>query len=786
MFRIYFVLCLVVLFSHSSIARQSCDWPFRTSVNIKENSGSNLSDYQVKLTINSSKLDARYTWSSAGVDLRIYDTNDTTPLDFWIESWNNTTKIATVWVRFPSSAALIANANRTIYLYYGKTSASALANVPFTFIEPGIKFHTRNVTQNPSSYNNAQTLFNNGNDNTTGYGCKFITNFTNITNSGSFPSGSPNNFIAYSETYFEVKSGETGNWRFRYGADFGWGGGLYVDGAALEEQWSDDLWWSNSWNNANEILQGNISLTAGYHKLEIMGGEPGNDGGITVQFRKPGGSWTTFSTSNIDIRSRACPVIVPTVTFGVHDVCGTDLEQLTTTPTNNTWNVNSTQTLSFKVNNQDAASKTATANTRTTITLPSALTLNSISGTNWSCSGTTTIQCDYNQALTSSQATSSLLTLTVTANNATAGNNASITATVSGTALDSNLTNNTVTVNVNFLEDPGVLAACASPQPGLLASFFDISSYNTTNINNAAAFQALVNARANQTYLMGQTIINNINRASSTSGNIFDTGSNDKYLMILKGYVYSSTKKDNNYFGIDGDDAVEALINGNVATAYYGLHAAANNPRGTGTLTPLPKGFSSLEFRLQENTGSDAYFLYWSSSKTTGYSIIPAANYFHCAGSADIKLTSSVQVLSDPINTSNFKAIPGAVIQHTVNAENLGNISTDINSTILVQAVDNQSTMFVGDLSAGSPVMFNNGSGNQASGLSYSFTSLPSTTDSIAFSIDGTNFNYTPTPDADGYDASISHFRLNLGGTFKPTLDGITPKFNFIYQVKVN
>ncbi|MFY0701695.1 MAG: CCXG family PEP-CTERM protein [Bermanella sp.] len=791
MLRICFVLCLVILFSASTHARQSCDWPFRTSVNIKENSGSNLSDYQVKLNINSSSFDSRYNWSSEGVDLRIFDSNDTSPLEFWIENWNQAAKTATVWVRFPASAPLIANANRNIFLYYGNTAATALANVPFTFVEPGIKFHTRRVTQDPSSYNDAQTIFNNGNDNNPNYGCTFITNFSNVTNGGLF--GGKTNFIAYSETFFEVKAGENGNWRFRYGADFGWGGGLYVNGAPLDEKWGDDLWWANNWNNSSEILEGRINLDPGYHKLEIIGGEPGNDGGITVQFNKPGGNnstpWTTFSTGNIDIRSRACPVAEPTVTFGAHDVCGIDLEQLTTTPANNAWAVNSTQTLSFSVNNIDAASDSANPNTRTTIVLPSAFTLVSTTGTNWNCTGANTINCDYNQPLNSAQPTSSVLTLTINADNATEGGNASITATVSGVALDSNVNNNSVTINVNFLADPGIPADCVSPQPGLLASFFDISGYPTTNINNAAAFQALVDARATQTYLMGQTILSDINKSSTSGtngGNVFDTNNNDNFLMILEGYVYSDTRKDINYFGIDGDDAVEAQINGNVATAYYGLHGAANNPRGTGTLTPLPKGFSPLEFRLQEYTGSDAYFLYWSSDPNSGYTIIPAANYFHCAGNADIQLNSTIQVISDPINSSNFKAIPGAVIQHTVNANNVGNISTDLDSTVLVQAIDPQSTMYVGDLSAGSPVMFNDGAGNQASGLSYSFTSLASTTDSIAFSTDGNNFSYTPVADADGYDVNITHFRLTLGGTFKPTYTGITPTFNFIYQVKLD
>lgn len=786
MLRIYFILCLAILFSSLGHARQSCDWPFRTSINIQENSGTNLSDYQVQLTLNSSSLDSRYNWSSDGVDLRVYDSNDSTPLEFWVEDWDQSSNTATVWVRFPMLAA---NSSRNIFLYYGNSSAPPLANVPFTFVEPGIKFHTRNTTQDPFSYDNAQAIFNSGNDNVNGYGCTFITNFTSITNNQFF--GSRNNFIAFSETYFEVKNGEQGRWEFRYGADFGWGGGLYVDNDPLEEQWNDDLWWGgngnpSNWDRASEVLQGQKTLQAGYHKLEIIGGEPGADGGITVQYRKPGGNWTTFSTSTIDIRSRACPVAEPTITFGEHDVCGIDLEQLTTSPTSNTWPVNAIRSVSFRVTNNDAASQTANPNTRTTIILPNALVLNDTSGDNWVCSGSSTIQCDYNQPLNNSEPSSSILTITVAASNATEGSSTSITATVNGIELDSDLSNNSQIINITFSEDLGVPAACASPKPGLLARFFDISSYSDINIDNASDFQNLVNARATRTYLMGQTIISRINKGSNSSGNLFDIGSNERFLMILEGYIYSPTTRDSNYFGIDGDDAVEVRINGNVASAFYGLHGAANRARGTGTLTSLPKGFTPLEFRLQENTGADAYFLYWSSSQFFGYQIIPAANYFHCAGDPDIQLDASLQVISDPINTSNFKAIPGAEIRHSVNAQNLGNISTDINSTSLVQAIDEQNQMFVGNLSSGSPIIFNDGSGNNASGLSYTFTSLTSNSDSLSFSTDGTDFNYSPIPNAEGYDPNVTHFRLTLGGTFKPTLSGVTPNFNFIYQVKVD
>ena len=233
-------------------------------------------------------------------------------LDFWFDTWDQAGETDTVWVKFD---ALTSSQKRQIYIYYGNEFADQLANVPFIFVEPGIKFHTRRVLTNPSSLAQAQSLFDSVADDNTGYGCTFIDDFTGIENSDEF--GSNTNFIAYSETYFKVEAGEDGVWGVRYGADFGGGGGLYVDGFALEEQWGDDLWWANNWGLANEVLEGTIDLDEGFHKLEVIGQEGGNDGGITVQFQRPGGSFISYDVNDIEIVSRACPVSdEPTVTFG--------------------------------------------------------------------------------------------------------------------------------------------------------------------------------------------------------------------------------------------------------------------------------------------------------------------------------------------------------------------------------------------------------------------------------------------------------------------------------------
>lgn len=780
------LLLLCIIASAPSHSRQSCDWPFRTAVTITEQSGSTLSDYQVQLSIDNSHLHSGYTWTANGSDFRVFDSDDSTPLEFWIESWDQTNEQTTIWVRFPSSAPLQANQARTIYLYYGNESAPPLANVPFTFVEPGIKFHTRNTSFNPSNkteaFNEFNSLTDNGN-NSDGYGCTFITDFTGITKSSTFGSG--DNFAAYSESYFEVRSGEEGVWEFRYGADFGRGGALYVNDTALEEDWNNDLWWNLNWNNA-DVLQGSIFLTSGYHKLEVIGFEGCCDGGITVQFRRPGGNWTTFNTSDIDVRSRACPVTLPTISYGSHDTCNlVDLRIRNNglnIPTN--WEINVTNTVTFAARQTGNGEVNSANPVPVTLTLPTGFQLDSFSGTDWSCTQVSTqVNCLYSQSLTPNS-NSPAISLQITPDNTAVLGAGTISIEVSATFYDINRSNNLVTGNITLVDNdaiPAVIPSCSSPKAGIWARFFNIQTYPDVNLDTEAEMQAIVDDRVNETYLDGQSILANIDG----SENPFDNRGDELFLTVLEGYI-NIPSTDDYTFGIDGDDSVEFRLNGDVFSHFYGLHGANGSPVDNQTAR-LEAGYHKVEYRMQENTGQSLYRLYWNPP-FSGTSIVPSNYFFHCAGDANIQLVSSLIVLEDPINgTEKAKAIPGSIVEQTVVGTNLGNISTDNNSSIITQKINENNQLYVLDFNSSGPVDFTDQSSPNQSGLSYSYVSLSSTTDSLSFSNDnGSTFTYVPTPDADGYDDSVTHFRISFSGSFKPTLNSSQPGFTFKYKVRVN
>jgi hypothetical protein len=307
-----FIFALIV--STPAFAWWNCAWDYRFSADISKPPGPALSDYQVRLDLDTGNVPAEFDWSTDGDDLRVIDENDLTELDFFIEQWDEVSRTAIVWVRVPS----IPGGGRTVYLYFGGPTGATSTSTTLTFTEAGVRFYTRNSSANPTDLASAEAAFAVAPSNTNGYGCAIITAYTGVNNRNVF--GPPNrnsNIGLFAEAFFEVTATQAGVWEFRYGADFGRGGGLYVDNVPLEESWNDDLWWANNWNNASEVLQGSINLSAGTHSIRIIGFEGCCDGGLTAQFRPPGGAWQALSVANLNLSSAKCPVSSePTVAFG--------------------------------------------------------------------------------------------------------------------------------------------------------------------------------------------------------------------------------------------------------------------------------------------------------------------------------------------------------------------------------------------------------------------------------------------------------------------------------------
>lgn len=155
---------------------------------------------------------------------------------------------------------------------------------------------------------------------------------------------------------------------------------------------------------------------------------------------------------------------------------------------------------------------------------------------------------------------------------------------------------------------------------------------------------------------------------------------------------------------------------------------------------------------------------------------------------ADLILVKNAAILTDPVNgASNPKAIPGAVASYTITVNNQGGRPADLDSTVISDTIPSDSSLMVSDIGgAGSgPLIFTDGS--PASGLSYTFGSLASTTDDLEFSSDGgATFGYTPAPDGNGVDANVTDIRINPKGVFLPSSGAGNPGFNIVFRVRVD
>jgi hypothetical protein len=96
-----------------------------------------------------------------------------------------------------------------------------------------------------------------------------------------------------------------GTWEVRAGVDFGGGGAIFMDGAALATK-SSDMWWNSTYSDPTQIFDVSKNLAVGNHTLTIYGIEYCCSGYQQTQF-KAAGSSDFVSFSNRDGLVAAVP-----------------------------------------------------------------------------------------------------------------------------------------------------------------------------------------------------------------------------------------------------------------------------------------------------------------------------------------------------------------------------------------------------------------------------------------------------------------------------------------------
>lgn len=307
-------ILLAVLYTTQAMAWWDCNWRYRTPVTIATDTAT--TDYVARVALTPTDFNADYTLSPDGDELRVLDSDDLTPLPYYLAQWDTINAEAVIYVQMPPLAA---SESRTIYLYYGETAVSSLSTATGTFPETGIKVHTRFTNANPTNKAEGYTAFESAPDGVTGYGCKLRNDIYRIRNQNEFPSGANGSYGWYNESFFYADT--AGNWDFRYGPDYGRGGAIYIADDIVTEQWNDDLWWAYDITNPVETLSGSTTQDIGYHRIETLGFEGCCDGPIEFQFRKPGGAWQDFNTSTLTLLTRQCPAGTITITKAAPEAC---------------------------------------------------------------------------------------------------------------------------------------------------------------------------------------------------------------------------------------------------------------------------------------------------------------------------------------------------------------------------------------------------------------------------------------------------------------------------------
>jgi len=105
-------------------------WDYRKPITIVENTGSDLTNMQVNVIVDTSGLVAGGKMLSTGSDMRFTDTDEVTRLEHWVESDMNTTGTS-VWVKIPSMSS---GTSGTYYMYYGENTATNVENGSSVFL----------------------------------------------------------------------------------------------------------------------------------------------------------------------------------------------------------------------------------------------------------------------------------------------------------------------------------------------------------------------------------------------------------------------------------------------------------------------------------------------------------------------------------------------------------------------------------------------------------------------------------------------------------------------------
>jgi len=132
--RAALLLCVLAWACPSLVQAQPAGWTFVQPFGVQENSGATLSNYQLRMTLDTASMVGAGQLRPDAADLRFgVDSAGATLMDYYIESGVNTASTV-VWVKLPS---LPASTTTAFFLFGGNPAASSTSTLNvFDFVSP--------------------------------------------------------------------------------------------------------------------------------------------------------------------------------------------------------------------------------------------------------------------------------------------------------------------------------------------------------------------------------------------------------------------------------------------------------------------------------------------------------------------------------------------------------------------------------------------------------------------------------------------------------------------------
>ncbi|MEM4736487.1 MAG: DUF2341 domain-containing protein [Nitrososphaeria archaeon] len=287
-------------------------WLYRQKVDITNSSGSNLTDFQVAIVLNTAQLITDGKLQSDCDDIRFVDQKGNMLPHWRIPATLCNTSSTKYLVRTKS----IPTNGNTIFVYYGNPTAQNIEDAGKVLDQGGIRgFFYAHSGSFPATSTDFDTFFT---SNIIGFQGQQLYSQINCANNNCNPFDPDDNYYA---TYFEgvIYIPTTGNYNFATDSDDA--SDIYIDGDLTASSsagtnvanWYGGHGFANNWSH-----NGSIVLTKGYHTFRYRMEEHGGGDGFRAAWQKPGDSSYSYITGEY-FYSRKYASSEPTISFGAEE-----------------------------------------------------------------------------------------------------------------------------------------------------------------------------------------------------------------------------------------------------------------------------------------------------------------------------------------------------------------------------------------------------------------------------------------------------------------------------------